>query len=212
MRSVSSEEIARVLAIYNVEITARLCDQIRAYTDLLLRWNRRISLTTITEPVEILRLHFGESFLAVSAIPIRSGRLADVGSGPGFPAIPIRMASPDVALTLIESNRKKAAFLAEIVRELDLSNVQIHPVRLEELEGRTLDFDFITARAVAIDKALLRWSGMHLKSDGKVAFWLGRQASDELSRVSSWRWRDPIDIPQTHQRVILVGSRHNRTS
>lgn len=211
MRSLSNEVIVRVLAIYNVEITARLCDQIRAYTDLLLRWNRRISLTTITEPLEILRLHFGESFLAVSAIPIRHGRLADVGSGPGFPAIPIRMASPNIAVTLIESNRKKAAFLAEIARELDLSDVEIHSGRMEELEVRSLDFDFITVRAVAIDKAFLLWSGGHLRSGGKLALWLGRQASEELSRVSSWKWRDPIDIPQSQQRVILVGSKHDPT-
>jgi 16S rRNA (guanine527-N7)-methyltransferase len=211
MRDVPDEEIARVLAIYNVEVTSRLCDQIRAYTHLLLRWNRRISLTTITEPLEILRLHFGESFLAVPAVPIRHGRLADVGSGPGFPAIPVSMVSPDVALTLIESNHKKAAFLSEIVRELDLSNVQIHPGRMEELVDKTLDFDFITARAVAIDRAFLVWSGEHLKSDGRLVLWLGRQASEELSLVSSWSWRNPISITQTQQRVILVGSRHDRT-
>jgi 16S rRNA (guanine527-N7)-methyltransferase len=211
MKDLPDEEIAQVLAIYGVEVTSRLCDQVRAYTNLLLRWNRRISLTTITEPLEILRLQFGESFLAVPAVPIRQGRLADVGSGPGFPAIPIRMASPGIALTLIESNHKKAAFLAEIVRELDLSNVQIHPGRMEELMDRTLDFDFITARAVAIDRAFLLWSGGHLKPEGRLVLWLGRQASEELSLVSSWTWRDPISIPQTQQRVILVGSRHDRT-
>jgi 16S rRNA (guanine527-N7)-methyltransferase len=211
MRDVPDEQIAQVLAIYDFEVTSRLCHQIRAYANLLLRWNRRISLTTITEPLEILRLHFGESFLAVPAVPVRHGRLADVGSGAGFPAIPIRMASPDIALTLIESNHKKAAFLAEIVRELDLSNVQIHSGSMEEWMDKTLDFDFITARGIAIDRAFLLWSGGHLKSDGKLVFWLGRQASEELSLVSSWRWRDPIRIPQTQQRVILVGSRHNWT-
>lgn len=210
MRKIPDEEIAQVLAIYDVEVTSRLCDQIRAYTNLLLRWNRRISLTTIAEPLEILRLHFGESFLAVPTVPIHDGRLADVGSGPGFPAIPIRMASPDVALNLIESNHKKAAFLAELVRELDLPNVQIHPGRMEELVGGTRDFDFITARAVAVDRAFLLWCEDHLKPDGKLVLWLGRQASEELSLVRSWRWSNPIHVPQTRQRVILVGSRHYR--
>lgn len=207
MKRFTDEEIMRVLNPYHVEATGlgRLCDQIRVYSDLLIRWNRRISLTTITDPLEILRFHFGESLLAVSSVPIRHGRLADVGSGAGFPAIPIRMACKDVTLTLIESNRKKAAFLAEVVRELCLSSVQIHPERMEDLDD--LEFDFITARAVAIHDIFLRWASNHLKSSGIIALWLGRDDSGTISLSSSWTWRDPINVPGADRRVILVGSK-----
>jgi 16S rRNA (guanine527-N7)-methyltransferase len=209
MKRFTDEEIMRVLSPYNVETTGLglLCDQIRVYSDLLLRWNRRISLTTITDPLEILRFHFGESLLAISSVPIRHGRLADVGSGAGFPAIPIRMVCKDVALTLIESNRKKAAFLAEVARELGLSRVQIRPERMEDVDDRNVGFDFITARAIAIDDIFLRWASNHLKPSGIMALWLGRDDSGKISLSSSWKWRDPINVPGTDRRVILVGSK-----
>ena len=209
MKCFTDEEITRVLNPYNVEATGldRLCDQIRVYTDLLLRWNRRISLTTITDPLEILRFHFGESLLAISSVPIRHGRLADVGSGAGFPAIPIRMACKDVALTLIESNRKKAAFLTEVTRELGLSGVQIHAERMADVDDRNLGFDFVTARAVSIDDIFLRWTSNHLKPSGMIALWLGSDDSRKISLSTSWQWRDPINVPGTDRRVILVGSK-----
>lgn len=209
MKRFTDEEIMRVLDPYNVEATdlGRLCDQIRVYTDLLLRWNRRISLTAIADPLEILRFHFGESLLAIATVPIRHGRLADVGSGAGFPAIPIRMVCKDIALTLIESNRKKAAFLAEVARELGLSGVQIHAERMEDIDDRNLRFDFVTARAVAIDDIFLGWANNHLKPSGTIALWLGRDDSREISLSSSWKWRDPISLPGADRRVILVGSK-----
>jgi 16S rRNA (guanine527-N7)-methyltransferase len=209
MKRFTDEEIARALNPYNLESTGLgpLCDQIRVYADLLLRWNRRISLTTITDPLEILRFHFGESLLAIAAVPIRHGRLADVGSGAGFPAIPIRMACRNVSLTLIESNRKKAAFLAEVARELDLSGVQIRAERMEDVDDRDLGFDFVTARAVAIDDIFLRWANNHLEPSGVIALWLGRENSRRIALSSSWKWRDPINIPGADRRVILVGSK-----
>jgi 16S rRNA (guanine527-N7)-methyltransferase len=209
MKRFTDEQIARALNPYNLESTGLgpLCDQIRVYADLLLRWNRRISLTTITDPLEILRFHFGESLLAIAAVPIRHGRLADVGSGAGFPAIPIRMACRNVSLTLIESNRKKAAFLAEVARELDLSGVQIRAERMEDVDDRDLGFDFVTARAVAIDDIFLRWANNHLEPSGVIALWLGRENSRRIALSSSWKWRDPINIPGADRRVILVGSK-----
>jgi 16S rRNA (guanine527-N7)-methyltransferase len=209
MKRFTDEEISRALNPYNVEaaVPGPLCDQIRVYADLLLRWNRRISLTTITDPLEILRFHFGESLFAIASVPIRHGRLADVGSGAGFPAIPIRMVCKDISLTLIESNRKKAAFLAEVSRELDLSGVHIHAERMEEVDDRGLGFDFVTARAVAIDDIFLQWANSHLKPAGAIALWLGRDNSRKISLSSSWKWRDPINIPGADRRVILVGSK-----
>jgi 16S rRNA (guanine527-N7)-methyltransferase len=209
MKRFTDEEIARALNPYNVESMGLgpVCDQIRVYADLLLRWNRRISLTTVTDPLEILRFHFGESLLAIATVPIRHGRLADVGSGAGFPAIPIRMLCKDVSLTLIESNRKKAAFLAEVARELDLSGVQVRAERMEDVDDRGPGFDFVTARAVAIDDIFLRWANDHLRPSGVIALWLGRDDSRKIALSSSWKWRDPINIPGADRRVILVGSK-----
>src|SRR5271170_3327639 len=130
VKRLSDELIARELQLYGTIASARLCDQIRAYIDLLLRWNEKTALTAVTQPEEILRFHFGESILAASSVPIRHGRLADVGSGAGFPAVPVRMVSENLSVILIESNQKKATFLAEVGRELQFNNVEVRRSRM----------------------------------------------------------------------------------
>src|SRR5580698_7682124 len=125
MRHLSNDAIIRDLKAYGITASTRLCEQIRVYIDLLLRWNKKTSLTTVTQPEDIARFHFGESLLAVPSVPIRHGRLADVGSGAGFPAVPIRMFSKDLSVILIESNVKKATFLMEIARALEFENMDV---------------------------------------------------------------------------------------
>ena len=178
---------------------------------LLLRWNKRISLTTVVDPLEILRFHFGESVVAASTVPIEKGRLADVGSGAGFPGLPLSIAIPDISVTLIESNAKKAAFLAEVARELKLARVDIIRKRMEDLPGDLPQFDYIAARALGGYQSLLTWSRSRLKCDGKMVLWLGDEESRILSADPSWTWRDPSLIPGSERRFILVGSASDKS-
>ncbi len=205
MEQLSDEVIARELRPYGATASARLCDQIRIYVDLLLRWNQRTSLTTVTDPEGIVRFHFGESLLAVTAVPIRHGRLADVGSGAGFPAVPIRMVSEDLNVILIESNQKKATFLSEIVRELQLANVDVRRSRMEEIDFSRDTVDFVTARAIGIDDEFLDWSRKALNPNGSIVLWLGEESAREVSRDASWKWADSIRIPQSERRVVIHG-------
>ncbi|MGA7855609.1 MAG: 16S rRNA (guanine(527)-N(7))-methyltransferase RsmG [Candidatus Acidiferrales bacterium] len=191
---------------YSAPVTAHFCHQVRAYIDLLLHWNRRISLTTVTDPSQILRFHFGESLFAIDQVPIRHGRLADVGSGAGFPAVPIRMALEGVHVTLIESNRKKSAFLSEVVRELKLANVEVNSCRMEDVRNRESVFDFITVRAVLIDESVLAWASSALNRDGKAVLWLVQEDSTKVSLSTRFRWRPEAKIPGTERRVVLVGT------
>ncbi len=208
MNKLQNAQIAHALQPYfdATGLESHFFDQIRNYIDLLLRWNRRMSLTTITDPLEILRLHFGESLFAIPSVPIRHGRLADVGTGAGFPAVPIRMAFDALSLTLIESNRKKRVFLAEVARELALKNVQIPSGRMEDLRDACLELDFVTARAVAINDAFLAWASASLKPAGSLILWLGHHDSLEISLSKRFAWREPIKIPNSDRRVILVGA------
>jgi 16S rRNA (guanine527-N7)-methyltransferase len=199
--------IEAALEPYGVAPTALLCDQIRTYINLLLRWNQRISLTTVIDPTEILRFHFGESLLAVTTVPIRHGRLADVGSGAGFPAVPLRMVSSDLSVILIESNQKKATFLAEIVRELHLNDVDVRRCRMEDVHLNDANLNFVTARAIGIDDNFLDWSRNALNPGGSVVLWLGDADVSRISRKAGWRWSDPIRIPQSERRIILRGSK-----
>jgi 16S rRNA (guanine527-N7)-methyltransferase len=203
----SDTQISETLkSYYSAPATAHFCHQVRAYIDLLLRWNQRISLTTVTDPSQIMRFHFGESLFAIDQVPIRHGRLADVGSGAGFPAVPMRMAIEGLHVTLIESNRKKAAFLSEIVRELKLTNVDVNSSRMEDVTNRESAFDYVTARAVLIDESVLAWALSVLKRDGKAILWLGQEDSNKISRSRQFRWRSPVKIPDTDRRVVLVGT------
>jgi 16S rRNA (guanine527-N7)-methyltransferase len=206
VKQLSNDIIDSSLRPYGVTATALLCDQIRTYIALLLRWNKKTSLTAVTDPIDILCFHFGESFLAAATVPIRHGRLADVGSGAGFPAVPIRMVSEDLNVILIESNQKKATFLAEVVRELRLEHVEVRRSRMADIDLGDAKVEFVTARAVGIDNGFLNWSRGSLSPHGSVVLWLGDSDAVRISREDGWNWVDPIRIPQSERRVILRGS------
>jgi 16S rRNA (guanine527-N7)-methyltransferase len=207
VKQLSDETIEATLRPYGVSATALLCEQIRVYIDLLLRWNQKTSLTSVIDPVEILRFHFGESLLSVSTVPIRHGRLADVGSGSGFPAVPIRMVSEPLSVVLIESNQKKATFLMEVVRALKLEHIDVRRSRMNDVSLGEARADFITARALGIDNEFLNWAHRSLNSSGSVVLWLSSPDADEISQKKEWKWSDPVHIPQSDKRVILHGSK-----
>jgi len=206
MNILHSTEIAEALAPYGFCPDAKQCEAIGRYISILLRWNKRLSLTSITEPAEILRFHFGESVFAVNKVPIRHGRLADVGSGAGFPGLAIKIAVPELHLTLIESNSKKATFLAEVVRDLALPGVTILRQRMDEAGAGEVPFDLVAARALGNYPSLLKWAGRRLAPSGRVILWLGEDEIESLIKMKVWNWREPVLIPGSRRRFLLVGS------
>lgn len=182
-----------------------LCSSIRAYMDLLLRWNQRLSLTTVTDPLEILRFHIGESIAAIPIAQLTQGRLADVGSGAGLPGIPLALFAPNLEVTLIESNIKKATFLAEVQRSLHLSNLRILRGRFEDVQKPVAGWDFVTARALGSYDDLLLWSSQVLTPSGHIVLWLGCADARRVSQTKAWNWQGPAQISDTKNRVLLVG-------
>ena len=116
------------------------------YLDLLLKWNARTNLTAVREPREIVRRHFGESFLLARLCPEGARTVLDLGSGAGFPGLPLQLAWPDLQVTLAESQGRKAAFLREVIRELRLPT-EVWAGRAEERIG-SRQIDLVTMRAV----------------------------------------------------------------
>ncbi|MGB8542556.1 MAG: 16S rRNA (guanine(527)-N(7))-methyltransferase RsmG [Candidatus Acidiferrales bacterium] len=209
MPLISDELIEKALREYRVVTTPAIRLAIQKYISLLLRWNERVSLTTITEPLDILRFHFGECMYAAHAVPIRDGRLADVGSGAGFPGLPLKILVPSLDLVLIESNIKKASFLSECVRELSLSGVKVTRSRFEDLDKKGPDFShfsFITARALGSYPDLIRWARQALLPNGALALWLGQNDAAKFQEETSFAWKSPIALPGSDRRVILVGT------
>jgi len=198
--------IADTLRLYDFSPSLEQSEAIAEYISLLLRWNQKISLTRVTDPVEILRFHFGESLFAVRKVPIREGRLADVGAGAGFPGLALKIAVPALDVVLIDSSTKKAAFLAEVCRSLGLKGVRILKTRAEDIKADDERFEYITGRALGKYSMLLEWASRHLEPSANVVLWLGEEEVDRLSRNDNWEWRKPERIPGSKQRFILVGS------
>ncbi len=202
-----AEMIARSLAPFGLQPSAALVESIREYIDLLLCWNRKISLTSVVDRTEILRRHFGESMFGAIAVPMTQGRLVDVGSGAGFPGLAVKMISPDLEVTLVEANLKKAAFLGEVVRALRLTDVKILTKRAADLRADESGADFVTCRAVRPDKKLLVWMHNALRAGGKCILWLGDADAIAIRERRGWNWKQPIEVPLSLKRVLQVGER-----
>ncbi len=204
--ALSDEAIARALGPFQVSMSRQLAISIRKYIDLLMLWNHRINLTSITNPGEILRRHFGESMFAASSIPISRGRLADVGSGAGFPGLALKLLIPELEVFLIESVTKKATFLLEVVRQLDLTGINVVVNRFEDLRDTLAPLDFICERAVGDHGQLLYWAKFNLNIGGKVVLWLGTEDAKRIATFPEWTWNEPIAIPGSLRRCLVIGS------
>lgn len=199
------QRIGEALSPFGISPSQDQMAKIRAFTLLLLKWNRSVSLTTITDPVEIVGRHFGESMYASRLLPVEDSRLADVGTGAGFPGLALKIACPSIHLTLIESNKKKCAFLSEAARALELTDIEIRGERFEEIRPETVEFSIITSRAVGEFKQLLRWSTSALGKRGHLMLWVGVEDSNRIARSPNWTWLPAVHIPESQRRFILMG-------
>jgi 16S rRNA (guanine527-N7)-methyltransferase len=203
----SLEQIALALSPFTagVRISSEALGKIRAYIELLAVWNQSVSLTAIDDKLEIAARHFGESIFAASVVSLQSGRLADVGSGAGFPGLPLKIVSEGLNVVLLEPNLKKCAFLNEVTRELALKDVEISRSRYEDYRSSGSSFDFVCSRALGDYRRLLRWAKAVLAPCGRVILWLGEEDSILLGRTRAWSWDLPVRIPESSRRVLQVG-------
>ena len=202
----SIPEIANALTPYKASwLSERQLRSISTYLTLLKKWNETIPLTSVEDEREMVARHFGESIFANSIIPIGSGRLADVGSGAGFPGLPLKIAFPDLKVTLLEPNMKKCAFLREVQATLGIAGVETVRLRYEDFNAQPDSFDFICSRALGGYKRLLQWSRRFLAPRGHVVLWLGFDDCTLISRTKGWFWEVPVKIPESKRRVVLVG-------
>jgi len=138
-------------------------------------------------------------------LPVENCRLADVGSGAGFPGLALKIAVPSAYVILIESNKKKCAFLSEAVRTLSLEGVEIRPERFEEILPESVGVNVVTARAVGELKRLLMWSRNALRPRGHLVLWLGADDAARIPRTPGWIWQPPVRIPDSQRRFVLIG-------
>jgi|SRR5215472_468041 len=199
--------IRRALEEFKLPVYDDQALQIQQYMKILLAWNDKVSLTAIRDPLEILYRHFCESMFAGVSVPVENGRLADVGSGGGFPGLPLKILRPGLQVFLIESNLKKATFLAEVIRELGLRDAQVLVRRYEELGEEIAPLDFVCARALGEFPQFLSWAHSEQLGAKQVILWIGANDLPEIQKAADWEWREPIPVPNSLRRVLFIGSK-----
>jgi 16S rRNA (guanine527-N7)-methyltransferase len=198
------ERLQELLSEYIEQpLAPRQLEQLLAYLDLLLKWNAKTNLTAIREPEQIVRRHFGESLALAEMVDELAGieTSADLGSGAGFPGLPLAIFCPEIKVTLVESQNKKATFLKEVVRTLDLPNVSVLNQRAEEV---ALKFDLVTMRAVErFTQALLVGTGM-LRDGGYLGLLVSAEQLPQIKNALAHRnmtWHDE-SLPENARAVL----------
>ena len=181
-------------------------NQAERYLALLLKWNAKISLTAVRTPEEIVQRHFGESLFAGEQTGVAgASSLIDMGSGAGFPGLPIAILAPEVRITLIESQHKKVAFSREVIRALELRNTNVYAGRAEQAQ---LWAEIVTMRAVEKFEAALLAASTLVQPSGRLALLIGAsQAKTACQGRPDFAWRRPISIPESRERILLIGQR-----
>jgi 16S rRNA (guanine527-N7)-methyltransferase len=188
--------------------------QLAAYLEILHRWNARMNLTAIHDPEQVVIRHFGESLFAAQVLfPMRHEPCAmcllDIGSGAGFPGLPIKIWCPELPVTLIESQHRKATFLKEVIRALDLHDVSVSSTRAEEFvslePGARSPKPVVTLRAVENFDRILPVAA-RLAAHGRLALLIGAaQVPAAQKLLPTFAWSDPLPIPLSQSRIVLIG-------
>ena len=207
------------LKSWDIEIKEEEKKQFRVFMDTLLEYNKVMNLTTIEEPLEIYTKHFLDSLscLTIEELNKEGLKVIDVGTGAGFPSIPIKIVRPDINMTLLDSLNKRVLFLKEVGTRLDLSNVEYLHSRAEDAAGNEKyreQYDIVLARAVASLPVLLEYCTPFLKKGGYFICQKGPSAELEAEQSKkalsvlgcSLEYIKEVDIPFTdlNHKILVI--------
>ena len=181
------EEFKKIMTLYatklNIKFTEEQLEKFYQYMNLLLEWNEKINLTAIVESKEVILKHFIDS-LTINKYLKENSTLADVGTGAGFPGIPLKILRPDIKITLVDSLNKRINFLNEVIEKLNLENIVTVHSRIEDF-GKNKNyrekFDYVTARAVANLAVLSEYLIPIAKIGGKCVCMKGSNVEEEIT-------------------------------
>jgi len=177
------------------ELTDAQAAALESHYDLLVHWNRKLNLTAIRDLTEAVERHYGESIFLAAHLPAGALRIADVGSGAGFPGFPVAIYRSDCRVTLIESHQRKAVFLKEAAR--GLSNVRVLARRAEQVEE---EFDLSISRAVSYQDLIPSLTAL-----APAAALLG--GIEDPPAAMGFEWEPPMPLPWGAQRFLRMGRR-----
>ncbi len=201
--------LLRLATRAGLRLSPELAEKLRAYFELLVRWNARINLTSLGDRDSAIDRMLVEPLVAAQRIPDKKLNLLDIGSGGGSPSIPLSLARPNVSLTMVESKTRKAAFLREAVRTLELGGAAVETVRYEELLLRPEmheAMELVTVRAVRVDRSLLDRLQAFVALSGQIFLFRGPSGPDVPPSVRpplSWRETVPL-VASLRSRLVVL--------
>lgn len=172
-------------ALANIALTDAQCEKFAVYYEFLVDYNKKVNLTAITDIEGVIVKHFLDSAINMNEL-MPNASLADIGSGAGFPAVPLKIMREDITVTMIESNGKRVTFLEELIKKLDLTGISAVKMRAEEAGRSALreSFDYVTSRAVTALPALMEYSIPLLKVGGKMLAYKSGEIQEELQSAT----------------------------
>src|SRR4051812_208138 len=204
--------ISDLLRPYIDSLASSQLAQISTYMEVLLRWNAKMNLTAVREPERIVTRHFGESLflarhIAKQGIAKSAEKVVDVGSGAGFPGIPLKIALPEISLTLVEAHQRKAVFLKEVLRAINV-DAEVKNSRAEELIRLGLiSADMVVMRAVEKFEGILPVAAQFARPEGRLALLIGKQqVVTAQNLLKNWHFDPLCPIPGSQSRGILLGN------
>ena len=180
--------LKNVLTGFDITISDEAREKLSRYYELLIEWNEKMNLTAITEPEEVALKHFADSLSLLDYVDIRQGAsVIDVGTGAGFPGMVLRIARPDIRLTLLDSLNKRLLFLEEVCSELGIDDVTLIHSRAEDGSRTELrdSFDYAVSRAVASLNVLCEYDLPYVKVGGSFIAMKGKDAQAETDEAES---------------------------
>ena len=188
-----------------------LSSRLTAYYELLSRWNRKINLTALNDPDEAIDRLLLEPLVAARYVQPGASRLLDVGSGGGSPAIPLALAVPPLALTMVEVKTRKSAFLREAIRQLDLGRASVETSRYEELLARPElheSFDIVSMRAVRVEASTLLTLQAFLAPNGQLFLFRGPSGPQiPTAVVPPLEWKATLPLIESLQSRLTILSK-----
>ena len=183
----NKEEFIKELKLMNINLTEEQLSKLDKFQKLLLEWNEKINLTRITEEKEVYLKHFYDSLTLNKVIDLSKVKtLCDVGTGAGFPGIVLKIVFPNIKITLVDSLQKRVNYLNEIIKELNLKEIEAIHVRGEEHKGK---YEIVTSRAVANIEKLVNYTmhlvekdGLFIAMKGNIEEELTKEVENKLSR------------------------------
>jgi 16S rRNA (guanine527-N7)-methyltransferase len=190
-RETLEKELSGLVALSGTQI-----DQLYEHYVLLDRWNKKINLTTVEPGTQMVIRHYCESLFFAAHLETNSGSVADIGSGAGFPGVPLAILKPESSVTLVESHQRKAVFLREATRTLE--NVLVVPQRAEDLSA---GYDWLVARAVKPMDVVALIPRLALN----IGLMLGQDDFLDIKTAKHVAWSEPVRLPWGDRRICVFG-------